>query len=150
MQKYRLIWHQFKIQRWSIKSWSVQQQLLHQWMPGDNLHAAAIQGPGIRLTTAASMGIATELCQDGILLMLIHPSLSHFFFPHDLASSLFALFQFKRNRQQCKAILTRYMEYILNGVTFNYWAVNCSSNSGPLSYVILEHGSLDSTALREW
>lgn len=50
-------------------------------MPGDNLHAAAIQGPGIRLTTAASMGIATELCQDGILLMLIHPSLSHFFFP---------------------------------------------------------------------
>lgn len=48
---------------------------------GDDFHAAALQGPGIRLTTAAPMGAATELCQDGILCMLIQPSLSHFFLP---------------------------------------------------------------------
>lgn len=71
---------------------------------GDDFHAAALQGPGIRLTTAAPMGAATELCQDGILCMLIQPSLSHFF-SHDLASSLFALFQSKRTDSNVKQYL---------------------------------------------
>lgn len=147
MQKYTLIWHQFKTERWSIRSRLVQQWLLHQWMPEmismQQLYKAQALGWLLLLQWVQPLNfvkMAFSVC-----------SFSHrylIFFPHDLPSSLFALFQSKRTDSNVKQYSTGYC--ILNGTAFNYWAVNCSSNSGPLSYVILEHGSLDSTDLREW
>lgn len=115
--------------------------------PGDNLHAAALQSPGIGLTPAASMG-TEDWTSSRRYSLDAHSSTIFLFFSYDLVSSLIALgSRSKRNEQQSKRIFVTmgYLRRMLNSGTFNNWAVNCVPNSRPLNYANLQHGSRDST-----
>lgn len=114
--------------------------------PGDNLHAAALQSPGIGLTPAASMGTGDWTSRRYSL--DAHSSTIFLFFSYDLVSSLIALeSRSKRNGWQSKRIFVSmvYLRRMLNSGTFNNWAVNCGPNLRPLNYANLQHGSWDST-----